>query len=509
MRKFVRTVNTVLSSPKLFWVIVGILVFQATWLALSAQYPLAFDENFHFGFIKVFAEQWSPFFSSTPDNSAALGSIIREPSYLYHYLFSFPYRLISLVTQDEVHQIIALRFINIALFSAGLVAFRNLLLQIHIPRRLIHFALLMLVLIPVVPFLAAHINYDNLLFVLIPLTLSLALACGRALQARKPVPIVQFLLLVILLCVTSLVKYVYLPVALAIFMYLVVLWIRHPHKKQVFSQLVSGFSALGLALKVGLIFALIISSGLFLERYGANVVMYRDVAPPCEKVESRAHCAQFGPWARNQRMANDMRTNPHSVDANPLRFVVAWLLGLLHRLYFAINYTYANKPPLVVPFMLALVMTVTGLVLVARWGLRVLRQYPGLLLPLGATLLYSATLMYKNYTDYLTLGQLVAINGRYFIPLLPIVFVFIGLAAGYAINRLTKRFGAPTKTILASLIFILMLQGGGLLTFFVHSEKGWYWQDPTVIQVNEAAHNLISPLILQYDYSAITRLLVQ
>jgi len=509
VHKFIRIIGAVLSSQKLFWIIVGLLVFQATWLALSAQYPLAFDENFHFGFIKVFAEQWSPFFSSTPDDTAALGSIIREPSYLYHYLFSFPYRLIAIFTGDEVHQIIALRFINIALFSAGLVAFRNLLLQIRIPGRLVHFSLLTLVLIPVVPFLAAHINYDNLLFALIPLTLSLALSCGQALQSRKPVPIVRFLLLVILLCVTSLVKYVFLPIALAIFIYLVVLWVRHPYKKRVFSQLLAGFRSLSLALKLGLIFALIISSGLFLERYGGNMIMYRDVAPPCEKVETPAHCSQFGPWARNQRMANDMRTNPRSVDANPLRFFIAWILGLLHRLYFAINYTYANKPPLVVPFMLALVMTVAGLILMAWRGMAVLRRYPGLLLPLGATLLYAATLMYKNYTDYFTLGQMVAINGRYFIPLLPIVFVFIGLAASDVISRLTKRYSAPTKTILASLIFILMLQGGGLITFFVHSEKGWYWQNSTVIQVNEAAHNLISPLIIQYDYSAITRFLVQ
>jgi hypothetical protein len=205
-----------------------------------------------------------------------------------------------------------------------------------------------------------------------------------------------------------------------------------------------------------------------------------------------------------------MRTDPQPVDANPFRFFVAWIGGLLYRLYFAINYTYDNKPPLLVPFALAIVSTIAGFFLVARWGITILRRYPDLLLPLGGMLLYSTTLLYKNYTDYQALGEFVAINGRYFIPLLPIVFVFVGLAASYAISRLTKRFVPQTKTILASLILILALQGGGLLTFLVHSESGWYWQNPNVIAINEAAHSIVSPLIIQYDWSTpILRLLIQ
>jgi len=509
MKKLIQTIAAILESRKFFWVIVGLLIFQAVWLALSAQYPMAFDENYHFGIIQTYAHQWGPWFSSTPENTGSLGALIREPSYLYHYLMSFPYRLITLITSDQVHQIILLRFINITLFSAGLVAFWRLLRQIHIPVKLINFSFLMLVLIPVVPFLAAHINYDNLLFVLIPITLSLALACGQALHAKKPVPIVQFLLLTILVCVASLAKYVYLPIAFAIFLYLTVLWVKRPHKKQVVSQLWTSFRDLRLSIKIGLILALIVSVGLFIERDGGNLIMYRDVAPSCAEVESKAHCSQYGPWARNNRMAEDMRTNPQPVDASPVRFFIAWILGLLHRLYFAINYTYANKPPLVIPFVLALVTTVAGLILMVWRGVTVLRRYPGLMLPLGAALLYGLTLMYKNYTDYLTLGNLVAINGRYFIPLLPLIFVFIGLAASYTIDRITKRYGTQTKTILASLAFILMLQGGGLLTFFVHSEPGWYWQEHTVIEVNQAAHDIVSPFIFQYDYSALTRLLVQ
>jgi hypothetical protein len=164
-------INNFAGSRNFFVIIILLLIVQASWYALTAQYPMAFDEDFHFGIIQLFSHQWGPFFSVSPPNSGAFGALTRDPSYLYHYLMSFPYRLIVLVTSNQVHQIITLRFINITFFATGIVMFRRLFIELGITARIINYSLLMLVLVPVTPFLAAHINYDNLLFLLLPISI--------------------------------------------------------------------------------------------------------------------------------------------------------------------------------------------------------------------------------------------------------------------------------------------------------------------------------------------------
>jgi hypothetical protein len=508
VQKFIKLVNAILLSNKFFLFIIGLLVFQALWLALSARYPLAFDENFHYGIIKLFSHQWGPFFTSTPVDSGAYGALTRDPSYLYQYLMSFPYRLIALFVHNEMWQIILLRLINIALFAAGLVAFRRLLSQLAIPKKLIHFSLLMFVLVPVVPFLAAHINYDNLLFLLIPVTLSLTLRCARALRAEKPLPAATVALLIISLLLTSLVKYVFLPVAVAIVIYLVVTWLRQPDWKRVLPSFVRSFRALRWWLQLGIIAGLLVSGGLFIERYGTNIIQYHDIAPECSKVESVEHCSQYGPWFRNYTLAAAKKLSEEPVNTDLFTFSGLWVYDLLYRLYFAINYDYSTKPPLILPFIMALVVTISGLLFIARWGVGIVRRNHELLLPLGAIVLYGATLFYKNYNDYLAYGERVAINGRYFIPFLPIIFVMVGLAAYQLLRRFKHR--TAITAVSASLLLLVALQGGGLLTFIVLSDAGWYWPNDVVIAVNQVAHNLISPLILQVDYtSPLFRLLVQ
>src|SRR5690348_2593324 len=96
-------------SKRFFYGVMAFFVAESLWIVFSARYPLAFDEEFHFGLIQLHASQWLPFFTSQPPHADAYGSVVRDPSYLYHFLMSVPYRLIRLVTINEVAQIIVLR----------------------------------------------------------------------------------------------------------------------------------------------------------------------------------------------------------------------------------------------------------------------------------------------------------------------------------------------------------------------------------------------------------------
>ena len=98
-------------SSKWFFIFVTIFFFaEMAWIALSAIYPMLFDEEYHLGIIDIYARQISPFIASQPAEASFHGDITRYGSYLFHYLISFPYRFISIFTDDLPTKIIALRF---------------------------------------------------------------------------------------------------------------------------------------------------------------------------------------------------------------------------------------------------------------------------------------------------------------------------------------------------------------------------------------------------------------
>src|SRR5690348_13109817 len=127
MRDAARFITRLLGSRRFFY---GVLIFfglESLWIAISAAYPMAFDEDFHFGLIKIYSHHWLPFLSGQPEGADAFGAVARDPSYLYHYLMSFPYRLISFCTGNETAQVVFLRLLNIMLFGTALVLFRRVL----------------------------------------------------------------------------------------------------------------------------------------------------------------------------------------------------------------------------------------------------------------------------------------------------------------------------------------------------------------------------------------------
>src|SRR5689334_19618168 len=98
MQYIAAKIKLLLSSRWTTRVILGFFIFEALWVALSAVYPMAFDEDFHLGVIKIYAHQWLPFLSDNAVNTGQFGALSRDPSYLYHWLMSFPFRLVALFT---------------------------------------------------------------------------------------------------------------------------------------------------------------------------------------------------------------------------------------------------------------------------------------------------------------------------------------------------------------------------------------------------------------------------
>ncbi len=492
---FPRRVVKLVASPGFFRLIVGVLVLQAAWIALSGRYPMAFDEDFHLGIIRLYAHHLSPFWSSQPPGADVYGAVARDPSYLYQYLMSFPYRLVSALTHDQTIQVLVLRGLNIALLAGSLPLYRRLLLKTGASRALVHTCLALLVLIPIVPFLAAQINYDNLLLPLTALVLLVAVNFAQELRQYKRINTERLIWLMVLCLLGSLVKYAFLPIALATFAYLAIC-LRQTYAKQHKFWLSLGF---GLTLMTRrtrglLLILLVISLGMFAQRYGVNLVRYHTPVPACSKVLSVKQCSAYGPWIRDYNFAINKVDEEHS----PFVFTADWLNGMWLRLFFAVggpNTDFETRGPLPVPAIGAIVFAGLGVVVSIGWGRRVLRRYDRSVLGLFGLVsaFYIAVLWLDEYQAYVRTGQPVAINGRYLLPVILLLFVFVGLACNEALRkRRNIAIGVATLAIFC------LLWGGGVMTFILRSNDAWYWPNHTVQTVNYDLQHALGPLTPGY-----------
>ena len=465
---------------------------------------MAFDENYHFGLIQLYAQQWTPFFAISPEATGAFGDITRDPSYLFHYVMSFPYRLISLFTDQMATQVVILRIINVGLFTGGLLLFSRLITNLGVSQSIRNLILFLFCLIPVVPFLAAQINYDNLLFLLLPLTLLVTLQLVRELRKNTITPI-SLILFLSLLCVSSLVKYPFLPIAAALFVSVIITYFRQPRsgRRLIRKKLFHTIKMTPRHIKILLIVGCIISAGLFVERDIKNVISYGTPSPSCTDIQPLEYCLQYAPFKRNYNYAQETLNSGMKGDTNIFVFTGKWLYGMIYRLFFAINYNYSNYLAPAPIFITALFVASSGLVASLWYGRRVIQMHWFWPTVMAAMTLYIGALFYTNYSESITLGRLVAVNGRYLIIFLPLMMVFAALALQMTLGTITtfitprarlilQRFGLPT---VIGLICLISLQGG-LTTYIIRSDDSWYWDNSTVQSVNQSATQIVTPLVI-------------
>lgn len=484
-----------LRSRTFFWAILALFVIESSWIAFSAIYPMVFDENTHFGIIQLYAHHLSPIWTQQPANASWAGALTRDPSYLYHYLMSFPYRLIAALTSDQMVQVIFLRFINIGLFLSGLVLFRKLLLKTKVSPAIIHTAILFFILTPVVPLLAGQINYDNLLIPLVALTLLLASDVNSQLQTKRQLPYGKVLVLSAVCLFSSLVQYMYLPIMTGVFLWLgwqtFTLW-RHD-RSRVFNHTGAGWTATNWRNRLAIGLPVLIALGLFVQMYGVNVIKYHDLTPACDQVLSRTECAGYAPWLRNQEVLAK-HLNPNT---NPVLYGGSWL----YRMFVASFFTssgggqsgtmYLSVNPMPVIFLSALAVFVIGGCLLILYRQKVFRGYEHMGLILFVTLFYTATLWLHNYQDFMRYGEKIAIQGRYFFPVAIPFMIILALAFRQLLGH-----RAHLKVALSAAAFVLCLQGGGALTYILNSNETWYWQNDGIARLNHATQAIVKPLVV-------------
>lgn len=490
-KKFVK----IIGSNPFFYFIVLVFVLEAVWIAISARYPMAFDESFHLGVIKLHAAQWSPFITNQAPLTSKFGALTTDPSYLYHYLMSFPWRLANILFNSETTKIISLRLINVGLFVWGLMLFRKLMLKAASPA-IVNASLLFFVLIPVVPLMAGQINYDNLMFPLTALVILLAIRFTERLKTN----VIDFKLLILAFSISllaSLVKFAFLPILTAVSLYLAYQLIKFVKKKpaRFWKLWYINWEKISQRQQIGLLIILIVSVGLFIRSYGVDLVVYHNLVPQCNQVLNVDQCKAFGPWNRNY---NAFLHNP-SIDINPLKFSGGWIYGMYMRLFFTVNgpgttanYAVHNQLPII--SITSGVVIILGILLFIKYFKKLLKNNSVLDFTLLVIAFYMVALWGRNYHDYLHLKQLVAINGRYLIPVLPIITLSLALSYQKLLVHKSK-----LKASLLVIVFILFLEGGGIITYIYGSNNDWYWpNNKTAQNLNASAQKIIKPWIIDW-----------
>jgi len=494
--KTISKLRAFLGSRRFFAVIMAVFLIEAIWLALSGRYPMAFDEDFHLGIIRLYAHHLSPFWSGQPSGADSFGAVARDPSYLYQYLMSFPYRLVTLFTHSQTVVVMVLRGISIALFAASLPLYHRLMLKTGASRALVQSCLALFVLIPIVPLLAAQINYDNLLLPLVALALLLTADIARELRATQRLNTKRLLVLVILSLLASLVKYAFLPILLAIAAYLAVCcWRAYPTWRKFWLSLGFGFTLMSRRLRWLLVVLTLLSIGLFVQRYGVNVVRYHTPIPDCGQVLSTQRCDAYGPWRRDH---NTMLHKDPNATKSPLVYAADWFYGMWLRTFFAVDGPYTHfqtRGPFVVPSMAAIGFAGVGLLAAIGYSRRILRKYNRQVLWLfvGTVVSYAGVLWLDGYHSFLRIGVANAINGRYLLPILPLLLVMCGLGWGQLLRRRPQ-----FKMAAIGLALLCMIWGGGALTYILRSNDAWYWPWTPLKSADHVLQDGLGPLTPGY-----------
>ena len=498
MKRFSDGLRLFLASRGFFIFILAFFIFESCWIALSAAYPQAFDENFHFGLIQIYSHYWLPFLSSQPIHANAYGAVARDPSYLYHYLMSFPYRFIQPFVHSQTGQVIWLRFINILLVAWAVILFRKVLLRVGTSRSLANFALLLFCLIPIVPQLAAQINYDNLLIPLIAWVILLTFSVTDQIRSHK-LSIVSLVGLAGLCLLTSLVKYAFLPIFLAVVVFLAGVVIINYKKAfgHFFQQLGASWKKQSGVMRALLIGLLLLSAGMFIQRDGVNLVEYHNIAPNCAVVLNAKDCNAYSVWAsdysRHQQLQAQLKAGTFKY-MNPFIFLWQWFYWMWYRLFFAVNGPisgFTNYPPLPLPSAAAILIVLIGLFCIIKWWHKIFHHNSKLIFLAITSAIYIIALVIQGYSSYRYTGILENMNGRYLLPVILLMAAIFGRAIALALRQATT-----AKALISVFVLILFLQGGGFITFITRSDDTWYFQNQVVTKANNDARKIINPVVL-------------
>jgi hypothetical protein len=447
---------------------------------------MLYDEVYHFSVTKIFSHQLTPFVTNQPTAYDQFGSLAHGNSAIYHYLLSFPYRIIALFTSSTSVQVVLLRIVNIAMATTGLWLFAIMLRNVGFKQKYINVSLLLFSLIPMTPLVTATINYDNMLFPLVALYLLVSIRIIRATEISW----FDVLAIIALGSFASLVKFSFLPVFAATVVFLgIFLWRKY--KAAFFSNFVKSVRSAKRWQVVTVTIVTIALMGMVTGVYGLSILRYKNPTPVCDQVLSVQRCESYDIYTRN---ANAIKTrDQRPAEELPQYTYKVWLDYMIQLTNWSgntVNNRQVTKQGLPIMNLLLFFGSLIGL-MIFIYSLKEMTQKD-----LSRTyILFTAfalvvSLYMYNAKGYYDLHAPYGDQPRYLMSVLPILIAFTVLATGLLLQKTAKM-----KLLVLITVLLLFVQGGGLITHILRSDDSWYWQNNAVIKINHAAKRVLQPIV--------------
>lgn len=461
-----------LASRWFFFVIVMLFAVQAAQLALTSAYPMAFDESYHVGVTQFFSGYWQPFVSSQSPDTYVHGAIAHNPSFLYHFLLSFPYRVVAAFTDNVAVQVVVLRLVNVGLAVGTLFVLRRLFVQLHVMPHLSNLVLFVVALTPMFSALSAQVNYDNAIVLLTAVVgyYLVKLLTAEQLHART------FMLLLAMSLLGCLVKFSFLPVLLGVFLCVGIVFVRRARRcgsGELFGQLQNTAKTLGRKQLLALGALGTVSVGLFVSFYGYALVRYHNPVPQCNQILSVEACTHYYAWNRNFLAAQNKTDAPLM---NPAEYTLLWVRAVYYHLFAELIPT-GGIVGVAKPFYVAVMALTAAAALCVLVRIRdIFARYPALKLLSLVTVVYLLFLWGRNYSEYVRLGEWVAVQGRYIVPVMPVVYLLLVLGVRSWLQSSGRRVARHVAAGATVLILALFVHFGGNASYLSNITPWHNWQ---------------------------------
>jgi hypothetical protein len=501
--RLVQGIARIIASRWFFGAVVGLFVLQAVFISLVGRYSMAFDEYYHYELIQQYARVLWPWSVAQPPGPAELGAVTTDTSYLYHWLMSFPYRFIRLFTDSLQSHLVFFRLIDVAIVGFGLFVYRKLLLKIGVSRAATHGILAVLVLVPVTTFLAGQLTYDALMFTMTGVAFLYTVKLLKEIQSHS-VTLSAVLLTISLLMLASITKYAFFVIAVIIGIILSIeIYLAYRPKwseakrylNDAAGSLITAVRVPAGALIIGLF---LVASLLFLQRYGLNVARYGTPVPDCGTAISESRCKAYAPYGRNIAYKEaGYANNVKAIDV--AYYPIRWSAKMMRSLFFVVAPREAGyKPGNPLPIAKTAGNIIAwGIIVLIFLGLPWLLRSAVLRLLLLASVGYIGLLFARNFSEYVSLGVPVAINGRYILYLLPVLAALAYLSAKHLVVKAGNKKDViwVAGSYGALLIGMFMIFGGGFLPFVIRSGDEWMW--PNAVEATREFRSLLWPYVLK------------
>ena len=455
-------------------------------------YPMLYDEQFHFGVIKVYEQQLSPIIRDQQPKYDVFGNLANGDATLFHLILSFPSRFISKYIDSLAIQIIAMRFLCIGLFSLGIILFRKLLLMLGVKRGSINVSLLIFVLIPVVPFLAATVNYDNMLF---PLTALFFIYMVKIL-AQDRIQLVSLIGFLSIGMFASLVKYIFLPIFFAgIVVVMSSLLFKYRRKRNI--SIICTDAKASLKSKrhyeVALIVLLFCTTlFLFTNKFIKNTIQYGTPQPSCQQTFPVERCRAN--YVAN-RAIDSLETKSQRKSVQLPDYSSEWFRQMVRASVLSASNTTESKHevgrPLSIIYVSVFFGAITLPIVIAIGFAKYGRKYKPLTIVTCVALFFTGVVYLQNVLIYYEFNAPYAIQARYLVNIWPILLAFAVMTVDLLLGRRQS-----IKAALVAAIFLIMLQGGGMSTYLLSANQSWYWNNETVRNFNESMQNYIDNFVV-------------